>query len=226
MHTILLVEDDQSLGYILTEYFELHGYRVVLAKDGETAWQIFNNKHIDLCILDVMLPKKDGFTLASEIKQADEKMPLIFLTSKSLKIDKLKGFKLGGDDYIVKPVDEEELIARVDAVLKRARRPSPVAGAGQYRIGNYIFDATRQELIFKNKKQAITVREAAVLKLLCEHKGQILDRKFVLKQLWGENNYFTRRSMDVFVSHLRKYLGGDPSIEIKNIHGKGYILNC
>ncbi len=153
-------------------------------------------------------------------------MPLIFLTSKSLKIDKLKGFKLGGDDYIVKPVDEEELIARVDAVLKRARRPAPVAGTGQYRIGNYIFDATRQELIFKNKKQAITVREAAVLKLLCEHKGQILDRKFVLKQLWGENNYFTRRSMDVFVSHLRKYLGEDPSIEIKNIHGKGYILNC
>jgi len=176
--------------------------------------------------LDVMLPKKDGFTLAGEIKQGDEKMPLIFLTSKSLKIDKLKGFKLGADDYIVKPVDEEELIARVDAVIKRARPSAFAISVNQYKLGNYIFDPSRQELTFKNRKQIITVREAAVLKLLCERKGQILERKVALKQLWGENNYFTRRSMDVFVSHLRKYLSEDPTIEIKNIHGKGYILNC
>jgi DNA-binding response OmpR family regulator len=226
MHTILLVEDDQSLGYILTEYLELHGFRVMLAKDGEVGLKIFNMHQIDLCILDVMLPKKDGFTLAAEIKQSDEKMPLIFLTSKSLKIDKLKGFKLGGDDYIVKPVDEEELIARVDAVMKRARPSTFAVSANQYKLGSYIFDPSRQELTFKNRKQIITVREAAVLKLLCERKGQILERKVVLKQLWGENNYFTRRSMDVFVSHLRKYLSDDPAIEIKNIHGKGYILNC
>ncbi len=224
MHTILLVEDDQSLGYILTEYLELHAFRVLLAKDGEIGLKLFNMHQVDLCILDVMLPKKDGFTLAAEIKQADEKVPLIFLTSKSLKIDKLKGFKLGGDDYIVKPVDEEELIARVDAVIKRTR--PTVTPANQYRLGNYIFDPSRQELRFKNRTQIITVREAAVLKLLCERKGQILERKIALKQLWGENNYFTRRSMDVFVSHLRKYLSDDPTIEIKNIHGKGYILNC
>jgi DNA-binding response OmpR family regulator len=226
MHTILLVEDDQSLGYILTEYLELRGFRVLLAKDGEIGLKTFNAQHIDLCILDVMLPKKDGFTLASEIKQSDEKMPIIFLTSKSLKIDKLKGFKIGGDDYIVKPVDEEELIARVDAVIKRTRPSVPVPGVNQYQVGNYIFDASRQELIFKNKKQAITTREAAILKLFCERKGQVLERKLVLKQLWGESNYFTRRSMDVFVSHLRKYLSEDPAIEIKNVHGRGYVLNC
>jgi len=226
MYTILLVEDDQSLGYILTEYLELHGFRVLLAKDGEAGLKIFNMQHVDLCILDVMLPKKDGFTLAAEIKQGDEKMPLIFLTSKSLKIDKLKGFKLGADDYIVKPVDEEELIARVDAVIKRARPSAFAISVNQYKLGNYIFDPSRQELTFKNRRQIITVREAAVLKLLCERKGQILERKVALKQLWGENNYFTRRSMDVFVSHLRKYLSEDPTIEIKNIHGKGYILNC
>lgn len=226
MHSILLVEDDQSLGYILTEYLELHGFHVLLAKDGEIGLKIFNDQRVDLCILDVMLPKKDGFVLAYEIKQADEKMPIIFLTSKSLKIDKLKGFKLGGDDYIVKPVDEEELIARVDAVIKRTKPNSPAASINQYKLGNYIFDASRQELIFNNKKQVITMREAAVLKLLCERKGQILERKLALKQLWGENTYFTRRSMDVFVSHLRKYLSEDPHIEIRNIHGKGYILNC
>lgn len=225
MYTILLVEDDNSLGYILKEYLEMHNFNITLAKDGEEGLQLFNRQHVDLCILDVMLPKKDGFTLAQEIKQLNERMPVIFLTSKALKIDKLKGFKIGADDYIVKPVDEEELIARIEAVMRRAQgsqQNEPVT----YSIGKYSFDFTNQTLTIGNNKQAITIKEAAILKLLCEHKGRILDRKNTLKKLWGESDYFTRRSMDVFISRLRKYLSEDPSIEIKNVHGKGYVLEC
>jgi DNA-binding response OmpR family regulator len=226
MHTILLVEDDNSLGYILKEYLEMHKFIITLAKDGEEGLQIFNRMHFDLCILDVMLPKKDGFTLAYEIKQLNEKMPVIFLTSKALKIDKLKGFKLGADDYILKPVDEEELIARIEAVMRRANAALQSNEPTKFVIGKYVFDYTNQALTLGNKKQVITVKEAAILKLLCEHRGRILDRKNTLKKLWGESDYFTRRSMDVFISRLRKYLCDDPSIEIKNVHGKGYVLNC
>jgi DNA-binding response OmpR family regulator len=226
MYSILLVEDDNSLGYILKEYLEIHKFIVVLAKDGEEGLFVFNRRHFDLCILDVMLPKKDGFTLAYEIKQLNEKMPVIFLTSKALKIDKLKGFKLGADDYILKPVDEEELIARIEAVMRRTNVALNNKESDCFTIGKYIFDYVNQALILGDKKQLITVKEAAVLKLLCEHKGRILDRKNTLKMLWGESDFFTRRSMDVFISHLRKYLCDDPSVEIKNIHGKGYVLNC
>ena len=225
MHTILLVEDDNSLGYILKEYLEMHKFSIVLAKDGEQGLQVFNRLHFDLCILDVMLPKKDGFTLAYEIKQLNENMPVIFLTSKALKIDKLKGFRLGADDYILKPVDEEELIARIEAVMRRANATQNSEPAC-FTIGKYTFDYSNQTLTIGNKKQSITIKEAAVLKLLCEHKGRILDRKNTLKKLWGESDFFTRRSMDVFISHLRKYLSDDPSVEIKNVHGKGYVLNC
>jgi DNA-binding response OmpR family regulator len=226
MYRILLVEDDNSLGYILKEYLGMHNFTIVLAKDGEEGLQTFNRLHFDLCILDVMLPKKDGFTLAYEIKQMNEKTPVIFLTSRALKIDKLKGFKLGADDYILKPVDEEELIARIEAVMRRTNATGQNSEPACYTIGKYIFDYNNQELILGNKKQSITIREAAVLKLLCEHKGKILDRKNTLKIVWGESDFFTRRSMDVFISHLRKYLCDDPTIEIKNVHGKGYVLNC
>jgi len=224
MNTILIVEDDNSLGYILKEYLEMHKFNIVLAKDGEEGLHLFSRRHFDLCILDVMLPKKDGFTLAYEIKQLNEKMPVIFLTSKALKIDKLKGFKLGADDYILKPVDEEELVARIEAVMRRANAAQNEPSC--FTIGKYIFDFANQTLVLANKKQSITVKEAAVLKLLCEHKGRILDRKNALKKLWGESDFFTRRSMDVFISHLRKYLCDDPNVEIKNVHGKGYVLNC
>jgi len=226
MYHILLVEDDVSLGYVLKEYLELHHFNIELAKDGESALQVFNRLHFDVCILDVMLPKKDGFTLAYEIKQINDRMPIIFLTAKSLKVDKLKGFNLGADDYMVKPVDEEELIARIHAVVRRAAPITKERDGHQFMIGKYIFDAGNQVLMLGDKKQFITSKEAAVLKMLCEHKGRILDRKQTLKRLWGESDYFTRRSMDVFISHLRKYLGDDPSIEIKNVHGKGYVLYC
>ncbi|MES1216464.1 MAG: response regulator transcription factor [Bacteroidota bacterium] len=224
MYRILLVEEDVSLGYVLKEYLELHHFHIELAKDGEAALQAFNRSHFDVCILDVMLPKKDGFAVAFEIKQVNEKMPIIFLTAKSLKIDKLKGFNLGADDYMVKPVDEEELIARIQAVMRRVSPETNDKANHQFIIGKYVFDFNNQVLMIGDKKQFITVKEAAVLKLLCEHKGKILDRKQALKRLWGESDYFTRRSMDVFISHLRKYLSDDPAIEIKNVHGKGYIL--
>ena len=224
MYKILLVEDDTSLGYILKEYLQMHQFHIELAKDGEAGLQAFSRLPFDVCILDVMLPRKDGFTLAAEIKKLNNKMPVIFLTAKSLKIDKLKGFNLGADDYMVKPVDEEELIARINAVMRRVH-PEEIGKGSEYKIGKYIFDFANQVLMQGDKKQFMTVREAAILRLLCEHKGNILDRKQTLNRLWGESDYFTRRSMDVFISHLRKYLSEDPSVEIRNVHGKGYVLN-
>ena len=223
-YSILLVEDDSSLGYILKEYLEMHHFAIELAKDGEAAVSVFQRSHFDLCILDIMLPKKDGFSLAAEIKSLDEKMPIIFLTARSLKIDKLKGFNIGADDYLVKPVDEEELIARINAVLRRAFPSAEKQSEKEVQIGNFVFDFANQTLLLGDRKYFITMREAEILKLLYEHRGKILDRKHVLKRLWGESDYFTRRSMDVFISRLRKYLSHDPSIEIKNVHGKGYVL--
>ncbi len=225
MDRILLAEDDNTLGYVLKEYLELHRYSVQLARDGEAALQAFLQSPFDICILDVMLPKKDGFMLAAELRQQNKKVPIIFLTAKSLKIDKLKGFNIGADDYIVKPVDEEELIARIKAVMRRVVERPGEAARDQYLIGNYIFDYPNQCLILGEKKQLITGKEAAMLKLLCEHRSRILDRNQALKSLWGESDYFTRRSMDVFISHLRKYLSEDPAVKIKNVHGKGFVLD-
>ena len=225
MYRILLVEDDPTLGYVLKEYLELHQFLIELAKDGDAAIDAFKDSTFDLCILDVMLPKKDGFAVASEIRAIDKRMPVIFLTAKSMKVDKLKGFNIGADDYIVKPVDEEELIARIHAVLRRSLPVTNSTGKPQqFVLGKYVFDYPNQQLILGDDKQWITTKEAAILKLLCEHRGRILDRKQTLKLLWGESDYFTRRSMDVFISHLRKYLVDDPSIEIRNVHGKGYVL--
>jgi DNA-binding response OmpR family regulator len=224
MYKVLLVEDDASLGYILKEYLEMHHFQIELAKDGEAGLQAFNRTAFDVCILDVMLPRKDGFAVAAEIKKLNDKIPFIFLTARSLKIDKLKGFNLGADDYMVKPVDEEELIARINAVMRRVHHEEKGI-LNQYRIGKYLFDFTEQYLLLDEKKQFVTAREAAILRMLCEQRGKILDRKQTLNRLWGANDYFARRSMDVFISHLRKYLAEDPSVEIRNVHGKGYVLS-
>jgi DNA-binding response OmpR family regulator len=225
MYRILLAEDDNNLGYVLKEYLELHRFAVELAKDGESALQAFQRSPFDICILDVMLPKKDGFALAAEIKQLNQQVPFIFLTAKSLKIDKLKGFNIGADDYIVKPVDEEELIARINAVMRRVMERKDNSSTNQFAIGKYIFDYANQSLMLDDKRQLMTPKEAAMLKLLCEYRSRILDRKQALKTIWGESDYFTRRSMDVFISHLRKYLSEDPSVRIRNVHGKGYVLD-
>jgi len=191
MYRILLAEDDNTLGYVLKEYLELHRYSVQLAKDGEAALNVFHDSAFDICILDVMLPKKDGFMLAAEIRQLNKQVPIIFLTAKSLKIDKLKGFNIGADDYIVKPVDEEELIARINAVMRRVAERTDKPERDQYPIGNYIFDYPNQCLVLGEKKQVITVKEAAMLKLLCEHRSRILDRKQALKTLGRKRLFYT-----------------------------------
>ena len=219
---ILLAEDDENLGYILKEYLEMKEYQVTLARDGEEGLEYFQQANYDLCLLDVLMPKKDGFTLATEIRAMNASVPIIFLTAKALKVDKLKGFKIGADDYIVKPVDEEELDARIRAIIKRSS--APAEHTGHYEIGNYQFDYTNLRLSLNGEVQQMTQKEGDILKALCDHQGNILDRQSTLKSLWGESDYFNRRSMDVFISRLRKYLSQDPSITIRNVHGKGFVL--
>lgn len=220
---ILLVEDDDSFGYILREYLEIHGYHVTLATDGEAGLKAFKKDVFELCILDVMLPAKDGFTLAREIRQLDQDTPFIFLTAKALKVDKLKGFRLGCDDYVVKPIDEELFIARVQAIIKRSAgrfQESPAA----HQIGKYNFDFSNQSLELDGHVQRLTEKEARILLMLCEKKNEVLDRRKALQSIWGESDFFNRKSMDVFIHKLRKYLDKDPSIRITNIHGKGFVL--
>lgn len=223
MYNLLLVEDNETLGYALKEYLELRGFQLRWAKNGDEGQKIFEKYPADLCILDVMMPGQDGFTLAKTIKQKEKKMPLIFLTARALKVDKLKGFDAGADDYIVKPVDEEELVARINAVLNRSISKKEVAEL--IKIGDYTFNFTEQKLIHSKGDRLLTEREAQLLLLLCEHKDRLLSRSDVLKSLWQQNDYFTRRSMDVFISRLRKYLSADPKIEIQNVYGSGFILS-
>ncbi len=221
---ILLAEDDKNLGYMLSEYLVMNNFDVTLAKDGEEAIEVFQKGSFDLCVLDVMMPKADGFLVAERIRKSDEHLPIIFLTARALKVDKLKGFKIGADDYIIKPVDEEELMARINAIVKRFRISSGVSTTSTYQIGQYSFDYENQQLRIGNYKRSITAKEADVLRALCDCQGNILDRKTTLKSLWGESDYFNRRSMDVFISKLRKYLSEDPSVKIRNVHGRGFVL--
>lgn len=225
MKKILLTEDNETLGYVLKEYLEMKGFAVHWAKDGKQGLKVFREQPFDLCILDVMMPETDGFTLAAQIKDADPAVPFIFLTAKSLKVDVLKGFNLGADDYIKKPVDEEELVARINAVLSRSAQTAvaPTAPA-LYTIGNYTFDPKNQKLSFGEQERYLTEREAKLLLMLCENKGNLTERALALKNIWGKNDYFNRKSMDVFISRLRKYLADDPRIKIVNVHGSGFIL--
>lgn len=223
MNKILLVEDDQSLGYILKEYLQMNDYEVAWQQDGEAGLNAFKASQFDICILDVMIPKIDGFELANEIKKINKTVPVVFLTAKSLKIDKLKGFKTGCDDYITKPVDEEELIARIGAILRRSN-PEPLSVSDNYKIGTYTFCTSKQQLKRNDNVEQLTEKESKILTMLCSEKGQLVERDRILKALWGESDYFKRRSMDVFIYKLRKHLSDDPSIKISNIHSKGFIL--
>lgn len=219
---ILLVEDNPSLGYALKEYLQMQDMQVVLCIDGIEGEKVFQQQDFDLCIIDVMLPKQDGFALAEKIRQQNLGMPFIFLTARSMKVDKLKGFRLGADDYIVKPVDEEELVARIQAVLRRATDKDSMATDDQ--LGIFTIDWNRRMLKTSGDEKQLTEREASLLKMLIDHKNQLLRREVALRALWGNNDYFNRRSMDVHIARLRKCLKEDPNLTIVNIHSKGFIL--
>lgn len=222
---ILVIEDDPNLAYILQESLELQGFEVVHCEDGEAGHSAFLKQNFDLCLIDVMLPKKDGFILAQEIREIDQHVSIIFLTAKSLKEDRIEGFKIGGDDYITKPFSMEELVLRIQAVLKRMSNSQfCIQTQKEFFIGDYIFDFEGQALTFKGQAQKLTHKESELLRLLCLNINQILDREIALKQIWSDDSFFAARSMDVYITRLRKYLSGDDRIEILNVHGKGFKL--
>ena len=222
---ILLLEDDANLGFILQEHLELEGYSVTLCKNGDDGLKAFCAGNYDLCLVDVMMPKKDGFAFVREVRKTDQQTPLIFLTAKSLKEDRIEGFKIGCDDYVTKPFSMEELMLRIRAVLKRARAATePELSTEPIPVGKYLFDHGRQMLQFKEEKKKLTSREADLLRLLCLHMNNVLERDEALRTLWGNDSFFNGRSMDVFISRLRKYLHKDKNVEILNVHGKGFKL--
>lgn len=220
-----MVEDDENLGYILKEYLEMNDFQVDWAKDGNEGLCTVKSNGYDLCILDIMMPKKDGFSLAREIKKQKSHTPFVFLTAKALKVDQLKGFDMGADDYIVKPVDEELLIARIRAILNRFRERPGENADNTYAIGSHTFDTNKRLLISEGgEERSLTPREADLLTLFCRRKGELLSRETALNEIWGDRNYFNRRIMDVYISKLRKHLSGDPDVTIENVHSKGFIL--
>ncbi|WP_367391591.1 response regulator transcription factor [Lewinella sp. LCG006] len=229
-HRILLVEDDQNFGDVLRSYLEMNDYDVTLATDGEKGLECYERSEYDLCIFDVMMPKKDGFTLAAEIREKDTSMPIIFLTARGIKEDILKGFKIGADDYITKPFNSEELLLRIQAILKRSQQqPDPREDVKEFNIGRYHFNFPLRILTFdgggsEEVKEKLSPKEAQLLRMFAMYLNDILPRSEALTKIWGEDTYFTARSMDVFVTKLRKYLKYDENIEIVNIHGNGFQL--
>ena len=220
---ILVVEDEQDLNRILAKTLKAEGYSVDSCFDGVEALDYLEGAEYDAVVLDVMMPKKDGFTLAQEIRQANADIPIIFLTAKTLKEDILEGFKIGADDYITKPFSMEELVLRVEAILRRVRGKKNKEST-LYHIGKFTFDTQKQLLSAGEKQTKLTTKENELLALLCSHANEILQRDFALKTIWIDDNYFNARSMDVYITKLRKHLKDDPQIEIINIHGKGYKL--
>ena len=220
---ILYVEDDESLGFVTRDNLELNGYAITHCTDGIQAVAVAKDQQFDLCLLDVMLPEMDGFTVAREIRKRDTHIPILFLTAKSLKEDRIQGLRLGADDYITKPFSIEELVLKIEVFLRRSqtngRAVSPVL-----QIGNFELDYSNLTLSNQEDSRKLTQRETDLLKLLIEYKNQVLQRGIILEKLWGENDYFLGRSLDVFISRLRKYLKTDPSLRIENIHGVGFRL--
>ena len=221
--SILLCEDDENLGMLLREYLEAKGYTAELCADGEEGYKTFMEKSFDLCILDVMMPKMDGFTLATKIREINSEIPFMFLTAKTLKDDILEGFKIGADDYITKPFSMEEVVFRIEAILRR------VSGKKNkettvHQIGRYTFDTQKQLLTFEGENTKLTTKEAELLTLLSSKANELLQRDYALKTIWIDDNYFNARSMDVYITKLRKHLKKDPNVEILNVHGKGYKL--
>ncbi len=223
---ILLAEDDPNLGLLLKNYLNAKDYDTSLVTDGIQALKLFKKEVFTLCLIDVMMPEMDGFTLSREIRIVNPEIPVIFLTAKNQKQDIIEGFQAGADDYLTKPFSMEELVYRIVAILRRSSRREAATPEGKYMIGEFVFDVTKQLLSFRDKAQKLTTKESELLELLCSHRNEILERNFALKTIWMDDNYFNARSMDVYITKLRKYLKKDPSVEILNIHGKGYKLLC
>lgn len=224
-HTrILLVEDDINLGTLLCEYLKAKGYDTDLAQNGDEGFKTFMKKPFDICVLDVMMPIKDGFTLAKEIREINHDMPIVFLTAKNLQDDVFKGFQIGADDYITKPFSMQELLYRIEAIIKRSKTGKPKNDTGIFKLGNSEFDSNKRILTYNDQQSKLTTKEADLLKMLCQNPNQVLERNYALKTIWIDDNYFNARSMDVYITKLRKHLKHETGIEILNIHGKGFKL--
>jgi two-component system OmpR family response regulator len=221
---ILLAEDDSNLGLLLKNYLTAKNFETSLYINGLLAVEAFSKESFSLCILDIMMPEMDGITLAKDIRKINPDVPIIFLTARSQKEDILEGFRTGADDYITKPFSMEELLYRIQAILKRTTVTYPARKQDLYVIGNYTFNPLKQHLIFGDHTVKLTTKESELLELLCRHSNEILERNFALKSIWIDDNYFNARSMDVYITRLRKYLKNDPSVKILNIHGRGYKL--
>lgn len=222
---ILLAEDDLNLGMLLVEFLEAEQFSVKLCKDGETALNAFHAQPFDLVILDVMMPRKDGFTVAEEIRKKDKSIPLIFITARSLKEDKLKGYALGADDYVTKPFDVEELLWKIKALVRRLPETQEEKSSGPVMIGQYHFDHANQSLTLNGNVKRMTEKENDILRYLSDHRNALIKREDMLKALWGENDYFLGRSLDVFITKLRKYLKEDPAIRIETVFGVGFVFH-
>jgi DNA-binding response OmpR family regulator len=223
---ILLAEDDRNLGNILKAFLDAKGFATTLCINGQEAINTFRPGDFEFCILDIMMPVKDGFTAATEIRARDHNVPILFLTAKSLQEDKLKGFEIGADDYITKPFSMEELMLRMQAILRRTDNPARFEPNNDniFNIGGYIFDYNRQTLIYRRKELKLTSKEAGLLRLLCLHANDVLERSEALRIIWNDDSYFNARSMDVYIAKLRKYLRDDPNVELINVHSVGFKL--
>ncbi len=222
---ILLAEDDLNLGVLLTDYLETEGFEVKLCTNGERALEVFQSASFDLCLLDVMMPKLDGFSVAKAVRKDNPEIPIVFITAKSLKEDKVNGFELGADDYIVKPFDEELLLYKIKALLRRSNTGQET-GPAQFQIGQFTFDVENQALTINGDTKRITEKECDILRYFCQHPNKVIKREDLLKDLWGENDYFLGRSLDVFISKLRKYLSADPQLSIETVFGVGFVFKC
>ena len=220
---ILLCEDEESLGMLVREYLQAKGYDAELYLDGEAGYKAFVKGEYDMCLLDVMMPKMDGFALARELRMINAEVPIMFLTAKNLKDDILEGFKLGADDYLTKPFSMDELVYRMEAILRRVKARNKQM-AVRYQLGRFVFDTQRQLLTIGEKSTKLTTKESELLTMLCTHMNDVLERDLALKTIWIDDNYFNARSMDVYITKLRKHLKDDPNVEINNVHGKGYRL--
>lgn len=221
---LLLVEDEESLGYLLSEYLGMKGFEVTWAKHGKEALQLLERMTYDLAILDVMMPHMDGFALAERIRITNSGLPFLFLTARSLKVDVLKGFSLGAIDYLKKPIDEEELVVRINAILSRLSPADEITEDDTFNLGKYHVDGKNQQLILGEQYITLTTREMDLLRLLSSRRNNLCTHRTILERLWGDNDYFNRKSLNVFITRLRNYLKEDESVKIENVHGKGFIL--